>query len=489
MSLQQIVFLTIFLTALIGVVIFVILQRIYQYYYNKEKHSFNAAEKIFGLLLQTSGSTETMQKIADYLPNELNFATGVIVLYEKDKNVLRRIVTSKTNQAIEAVNFINTGLNVPFTQIAVPIDDPNNIMSRSIREKKEFVTDKVYDVFTPVLNEQDSLRIQQILGTQSTFVYPLFVKEKPIGVIITSSKKKIKEITAYEKEIMRIFVSAAGIALQNALYLSSIQNISENLREANIQAGLAGKLKSDLLTMASHEFRTPTSNIKNMIWAFDKPEFINKLTDKERQYFDRLKVSADRLEYVVNNINQMLMATSGNLEETMNFSSIQIEYIIKQVLEDKEIESRDALVKLNYQEPSVLLPPIEADSTKIKYVIYELVTNALKYTGQNGTVSITTELRDHTITIKIIDSGKGIPSELLPNLFQGFDKIDPMHTTQSGMGLGLYLVNKIIKLHNGQLMVNSVVGKGTTFTIELPVQLLTNANSSPLNTNQPHHIA
>ena len=133
------------------------------------------------------------------------------------------------------------------------------------------------------------------------------------------------------------------------------------------------------------------------------------LSDKSKQYFDRLKSSVDRLDYVVNNINQMLLATSGNLEQTLHFTSVQVERIIQQVLEDKETEAKDAMVTINYVEPANVLPPIEADPIKFQYVIYELLTNALKYTPKDGKILITTELQNNTIVIKVADTGKGIP--------------------------------------------------------------------------------
>ncbi len=468
------VILAFFITTILEGLLFYWLFKRDQSKYNKEKNSFTAARKVNSLLLQSSDSTSVLQKLADFLPNELNFATGVLVLYEKDTKTLRRVAASNTREATEAIK----ALSIPFTKIAIPADDPQNLMSRAIREKKDFVTNNLYDVFVPVLSQKESAKIQQIMATLSTIIYPIYVADTPLGVFIASSKKEAKEITDYEKEIISIFVDGAGIALQNSLFIDSIQKTTDSLKKANIQIGLTGKLKEDLLAMASHEFRTPISNIKSMLWMLQKQDFSAKLNDNEKQKFDRLTKAVERLDYVVRNINEMLRATSGNLEEQLHFDAVQIEQIIKEIIEDKEIEAKEALVNLVYQEPQNLLPSLEADPVKLQYCLYELITNALKYTDKNGTVTITTELQENSVVIKISDTGKGIPPEHIPTLFQGFDKIDVIHTSQAGMGLGLYIVAKIIKLHKGKINVESTAGKGTTFTIELPVQKTLNNNDS-----------
>jgi signal transduction histidine kinase len=148
----------------------------------------------------------------------------------------------------------------------------------------------------------------------------------------------------------------------------------------------------------------------------------------------------------------------------------QIEQIIKEVIEDKEIEAKEALITLIYTEPPQLLPPLEADPVKLQYCLYELLTNALKYTAKNGSVVITSTTQKNTVMIHIADTGKGIPPERLPTLFDGFEKVDVMHTSQAGMGLGLHIVKKIIDLHRGTIAITSTEGSGTEVTITLPLK-------------------
>ena len=116
-------------------------------------------------------------------------------------------------------------------------------------------------------------------------------------------------------------------------------------------------------------------------------------------------------------------------------------------------------------------------------MLWELTTNALKYTPVCGKIDLVTYQNQNHLVLKISDTGKGIPSETLPTLFEGFKKIDIFHVTQPGMGLGLYIVKRIVDLHEGQITVESKVGHGTTVTIILPIKNLSEIkpNQSPIN--------
>lgn len=336
---------------------------------------------------------------------------------------------------------------------------------------------------------------------EAELIIPLLVNNKVISLIVLGNKRGGDAYTIEDIKLLEIIAAHASIAIENARLYGELFDFSKNLElkvrdateevqkrnnqliEANIQIGLADKVKNDLLTMASHEFRTPTSIITNALWFLNKDEVKQKLSDKERQNLDRIVETMDRLNYVVNNINQMLLTTGGNLE--LNLMPTQIEILIKEVVEDKKIEASEKQINIDYREPQELLPEIVADSVKLKYVIWELLTNALKYTGKGGSVTVETGLTDERMVMKIKDTGSGINSEKLPMLFDGFSKIDIFHTTQPGMGLGLYIVKKIINLHQGTINVESEQGKGTTFSISLPVKVLgdVNVENTKINSN------
>ncbi|MBU1110452.1 hypothetical protein KKB83_02455 [Patescibacteria group bacterium] len=263
-----------------------------------------------------------------------------------------------------------------------------------------------------------------------------------------------------------------------------VEKLADRLEDANVQIKSVDKMKSDLLNMASHEFRTPLSAVKNALWFLNKEDCLTRLEEKEKTNLARINKSIERFDYLLENINNMLQMTTGKLE--LDIDSVQLERIILEVIENKQVEAQEKQIELKFVEPTEVLPPIMADATKLKYVFWELVTNALKYTEPNDKITIKAchVVRERHglagkrwLEISIADTGKGIPEEQIAQLFNAFDKVDFFHTTQPGLGLGLYIIKQIIDLHGGQISVESQVDKGlpaerhgTKFTISLPVQ-------------------
>ena len=115
------------------------------------------------------------------------------------------------------------------------------------------------------------------------------------------------------------------------------------------------------------------------------------------------------------------------------------------------------------------LPKLSADESKIESVIINLINNAIKFTPENGRVSISVETADGQMSIRISDTGMGIPAEALPKIFNRFYRVYRPGKQIQGTGLGLSIVNKIVSMHNGRIEVESEVGQGTTFTVFIPL--------------------
>lgn len=456
---------TFILTSIIeGILLYKLLKRD-KSNYDKEQKSFNTAKKINRLLLQSSSSTSVVQKLADFLPNELDFATGVIALYEKDRQTLRRVAASDTREAVEAIN----ALSVPFTQIEVSVDDPNNLMSRALRQRKLFVTSNLYDVFVPVLTQEESTRIQQIMSIQSTIIYSIYIADKPIGVFIASSKKKVNEITDYEKEVIGLFVDGAGIALQNTLFTTSLQETTESLKNANVRLKELDRLKDDFVSLASHELRTPMTAIKSYLWMAIAGKG-GELNEKQMYYVQRSYNSVDRLIKLVNDMLNISRIESGRL--TIQMEAVDIQHLVSDTIEEVTPRAKELGVNVVIEKKGIV-PEVFADADKIKEVIYNLVGNSLKFTPSGGTIAVSFVQKDKMVEVVVKDTGSGIAQEDLPKLFQKFGMLSGSYVTNqpvTGTGLGLYICRSLIKLHGGEIWASSEGrGKGTTFVFSLKV--------------------
>ena len=116
------------------------------------------------------------------------------------------------------------------------------------------------------------------------------------------------------------------------------------------------------------------------------------------------------------------------------------------------------------------LPEIEADESRIKEVMLNLVGNAIKFSGEGGKITVNAQATPNEILVQIIDQGIGIPAEALPHLFQKFYQINGSNTrTRGGLGIGLYITKQIVEAHGGQIRVESKLDEGSTFSFTLPL--------------------
>lgn len=433
---------------------------------NRPTSTINALLYLQKIVLDTLDFKSVVQNIVNGLFQELGYLEKgyrivVLTLIDEKRGVLKRVALSQTEEAKKATEVSA----VPFSQIDIPLTAKDNLLVKAIDTKQTYTTHSWPEIFTPVLTPEQAVKNQQASGIKTSLIYPIVIKDKALGALIFSMIKEESEVSVEERELIQAFTEIVGIAIQNSQLYSSIE-------EANIQLEIANKLKTDLLTMASHEFRTPISILKNDLYLLNKffeKEEVKKLVDeKDLTHMTQIKDTVDRLNSVVKNINQALVITSGEI--TLTPEPIQIESIIQEAIADRKSEADDKKVALVFTPSIDLLPQTMGDKTTLKYVFWELITNALKYSNPEGKIKFTTIKVDSVLEIQVADSGKGIPAESLSKIFGEFGKLDPMHTTQSGMGLGLFVVKKIVTMHEGTIIVSSKEGVGTTITITLPIK-------------------
>jgi len=247
-----------------------------------------------------------------------------------------------------------------------------------------------------------------------------------------------------------------------------IEQLVKELSEANFKIQSVEKMKSDLINMASHEFRTPIGIIKNALWFLNKKEVAENLAPKAKDNLEIVNHSVERLSELLQNMTEVLAASTGEL--TLIPEPTQVEILINDVISSKKDEAQEKDIALEFREPKRPLPQINADPTKLKYVLWELLNNSLKYTDAEDHINFSTKKEDRSIRIEIADTGRGISPAQLQDLFQKpFSKGDYMHTTQPGMGLGLYVVKNIMDMHHGKIDVASHEGVGTTVTLHFPL--------------------
>ena len=227
----------------------------------------------------------------------------------------------------------------------------------------------------------------------------------------------------------------------------------------------ANHAKSRFLANMSHELRTPLSSILGYS-QFLQMQQLGPLNEKQEKYLDYIQKSGDHLLEMVNDILDLSKIEAGKIKVekkpfNINLMLSRSPSTIKAIADKKKV---DMILNINQN-----LGFVDADEVRIKQVIYNLLSNAIKFTEPGKKVGIDANARDDTVEIIVWDEGCGIPEEDLELIFEPFEQSHNVEYQKvKGTGLGLSIARKLIALHNGTLSVNSIVGKGSRFTILVP---------------------
>ncbi len=224
------------------------------------------------------------------------------------------------------------------------------------------------------------------------------------------------------------------------------------------------EIKSELVSNVSHELRTPLSIIKSYSEAL-----INQVEPEDHKtrekFLSVIGDETDRLSNIVSNLLDISRIESGKF--TLYFNKTKLEDIVNSVISVFKTKSANINIFTDFQKN---LPPIEADEDKIREVLINLVANSIKFSPMGGTINIAVVTQDDLICCSVSDTGIGIPKDQLDRIFEKFYRVDNSDTYEiEGTGLGLSIVKHIMDAHQGGITVDSIMGKGSVFSIYLPI--------------------
>ncbi|WP_195989368.1 HAMP domain-containing sensor histidine kinase [Clostridium sp. D53t1_180928_C8] len=284
-----------------------------------------------------------------------------------------------------------------------------------------------------------------------------------IGIVVSTCSsrvilKNIREFIAGTEKLSRGDFSAR----LNLTHPPEFKILSENFNLMAQELGGIEVLRTDFINNFSHEFKTPIISIKGFAEILKDDE----LSKEERdEYLDIIIDESKRLTSLATNVlNLSKIETVAILKDTQK---INIGEQIRQsiLILNSKFESKDISLDINIEDYY-----ISGNKEMLSQVLINLLDNAIKFNNKQGIVSIKTEKKGDKIIIDISDSGVGINKETITKIFDKFYQGDASHGV-NGNGLGLSIVKKIVDLHNGTIKCESIVSKGSKFTIILPIGL------------------
>ena len=222
------------------------------------------------------------------------------------------------------------------------------------------------------------------------------------------------------------------------------------------------ELKRGVISTVSHQLKSPLTSLRMAVHLLLE-EKIGSLTPKQTELLVAAREDSDRLHSILNNLLDISRIESGKVE--MNFRKVSPHSMVFEALEPFQMDFKDRGVALGTELPSDL-PEVWVDTARMNHVFANLLSNALRYTPPGGKVAVLARADEEWIYLSVSDTGKGIPSEYLPRIFEQFFQV-PGQGTQTGAGLGLAIVKEIVEAHGGTIKVESRLGEGSTFTFTL----------------------
>jgi signal transduction histidine kinase len=275
------------------------------------------------------------------------------------------------------------------------------------------------------------------LKTDSLMGVPLITKDKVVGVLEVINKDG--DFTDTDEEMLTVLGAQAAVAIENTRLFQ----------------------QSDLIAEFVHELRTPLASLSTATFLLLRPEISS---DQSKQILNNIHNETMRLSTLASSFLDLARLESGRVQ--FHKSTFQIKELFAEcvsIMASKSDEYRIA-IKIEVDPEAI----IEADRDKLKQVVLNLISNAIKYNRPGGVVTVSAGQEEKFTLIEVQDTGVGIPEDSLPRLFQKFYRVRETEGKIQGTGLGLSICKQIVQGHGGRIEVHSKMGEGATFSIHLP---------------------
>lgn len=427
---------------------------------NAELATKNKALSLLGHLYETSiltlKPTDLARKISDSVREALNYESVSMFMYDKEEDLLNLAGFSRSERYEEQLKL--TGIHIDAEVI------PNV-------SKLEFF-DTVLNKHQPILNEKFGFLLKNgVLSDtevkmladrahiKSSVIYPLALGDRVLGLFLVSMNREYESLPDYEKEIIGSIVNVVSLAFDKSLTYEALQAANEKLKSVD-------KLKTEFLSLAAHQLRSPLTAIRGYTSMLLDGSF-GTVDEKQKEAINRVFESSTHLTKIVEDLLNVSKIEAGGMKYEM--APFDLEKAVRDLATDLSITAEKKGLKLTFATDNKSPYKVNGDMEKIRQVVLNVIDNAIKYTMQGSiSVLLSKDEASGKAKVAITDTGMGISAEEKEKLFQKFSRGEGGKTNTSGSGLGLYLAKQISEAHGGEVVIDSPgVGKGSTFTIEL----------------------
>ncbi len=399
-----------------------------------------------GEIGQAISSTLDLQTVLSTIVARATQLAGVDagVIYEYDEQ--REVFEPRATERLEA--------DIVQMLVATPV------------RKGQGATGRLAEVSEPIQladlrDTPEQIPVRDLLlraGYRALLAVPLVREDHLLGGL-TVFRKAPGEFAPDVVELLETFATQSALAIQNARLFLEIEDKSRQLE-------VASQHKSEFLANMSHELRTPLNAIIGFSEVLTERMF-GELNEKQDEYLQDIYASGQHLLSLINDILDLSKIEAGRMElEPEDFDL------------PSAIDNALTLVRERAGRRGIMLGraidaqvgTIRADERKVKQVLLNLLSNALKFTPEGGRIDVRATVDERLVEVSVADTGVGIAPEDQEAVFEEFRQVGAADKKVEGTGLGLALSRKFIELHGGRIGVKSQVGSGSTFTFTIPVR-------------------
>ncbi len=289
-------------------------------------------------------------------------------------------------------------------------------------------------------------------------------KSEMVGYALDRNPRKRRLERADETVVEYMTVPLPdGSVLNSYVDVSDSVRVEQALRASNAALAAADRLKSDFVANVSYQLRTPLNTIAGFADILQE-QYFGTLNDKQLEYTHTIKAETQKLTKLINDVLDLATIEAGRL--ALNRKPVAVSDLLNETKSLTAEWARQQKLEMMIDCPSDI-GSFDVDSSRMKQVLFNLVTNAIKYTPEGGRITLEGRKKDGWMEISVVDTGIGIPEADRDRVFSKFERANPQ-ARQGGVGLGLSLVKSLVELHGGRIEVESNAGRGTRITCFVP---------------------
>jgi signal transduction histidine kinase len=279
----------------------------------------------------------------------------------------------------------------------------------------------------------------------------------------------VEELQRQNRDFVKILSELEDKREQLEELNRQLKETNQELNEANAKLRELAEMKEEFLALTTHDLRSPLTVISGVISFFTSGR-LGELSPEQKNMVSMMERNTQNLIELVNDLLDASKLESGTMR--LDIASLDLREVIDELRETMLLPlAREKEIKLVETFPDNL-PPVEADRAKLRRILLNLLSNALKFTSKGGRVEVRADLLvGERVRISVSDTGVGIAPEDVDRLFDKYEQTRSRATRgEKGTGLGLYITKQLVELHGSQITVKSDLGKGSTFSFTLPIK-------------------